>query len=159
MHIINTRMLNEDQQTAAFKLWNQEYPEQLIMKIRADFEQYLSTLTAASHFLLVGNAEEILGWAFKFTRESALWFAIILDSSKHKKGLGSMLLDHVKDQETELNGWVVDHNDYLRYNGECYLSPVNFYRKNGFTVIEDIRLKSPHLSAVKISWKENSANC
>lgn len=157
MHIINTRMLNEDQQTAAFKLWNTEYPEQLMMKTRADFEQYLSTLTAANHFLLIGNTGEISGWAFKFTRESALWFAVILDSSKHRKGFGSMLLNHIKDQETELNGWVVDHDDYLLYDGARYLSPLNFYRKNGFTVIEDIRLESPHLSALKISWKKTAA--
>lgn len=159
MHVINTRTLNEDQQTAAFTLWNQEYPEQLMMKTKADFEQYLSTLGAVSHSLLVGNAGEISGWAFKFTRESALWFAVILDSSKHRKGFGSILLDHVKDQETELNGWVVDHDNYLRYDGACYVSPLNFYRKNGFTVIEEIRLESAHLSAVKISWKENSGNC
>lgn len=78
---------------------------------------------------------------------------IILDSIVHLKGLGSLLLEQLKDKETALHGWVVDHNNYLKSNVETYLSPLNFYLKNEFRVVEDIRLELPHLSAVKITWE------
>ncbi|WP_158795451.1 N-acetyltransferase [Pedobacter sp. L105] len=154
MEIIPTDILSSYQKIAVLKLWNLEYPEQLQCKTMAEFEHYLFTLANVNHFLLLDDAHEIVGWAFKFTRDTAVWFAIILDGTIHLKGFGSLLLDQLKDKETSLNGWVVDHNHYLRSNAEIYRSPLNFYLKNGFRVIEDVRLELPHLSAVKITWKK-----
>ena len=154
MEIIATDILNSYQKIVALKLWNQEYPEQLQCKTMTEFEQYLFTLANVNHFLLLDDANKIVGWAFKFTRDTAAWFVIILDGSVHLKGFGSLLLDQLKDKETTLNGWVVDHNHYLRSDVEIYRSPLNFYLKNGFRVIEDVRLELAHLSAVKITWEK-----
>lgn len=134
------------------QLWNQEYPLQLKYKTIENLDGYLSSLTGADHFLYTGESGEILGWAFKFSRESVKWFAIILDSSIHKQGIGTLLLDQLKNHEAELSGWVVDHNDYTRANGETYISPLAFYLKNGFKILADQRLESPQLSAAKITW-------
>lgn len=53
MEIIQTDILTGYQKIAVLKLWNQEYPAQLKCKTMTDFEQYLFTLTDASHFLLL----------------------------------------------------------------------------------------------------------
>ena len=154
MELIHTQTLTKPQKTAALKLWNGEYPEQLKCETPAAFDQYLSTLTNVHHCLLTIKSGTIAGWAFKFIRNDEWWFVIILDGSVHLKGFGSLLLTQLKEKETVLNGWVVDHNEYLKSNGQSYRSPVDFYLKNGFKIITDIRLELPHLSGVKITWKK-----
>lgn len=134
------------------RLWNQEYPAQLMLESMEDFDQYLLELINVTHILYTGAGNEILGWAFKFTRNEAKWFAIILDGSIHQKGIGSLLLNHLKENETELNGWVIDHERYKKTDLKYYKSPVNFYLKNGFILREQERIESPKLSAVKIVW-------
>jgi GNAT superfamily N-acetyltransferase len=153
MKVIYSPWLNDEQKSAVLKLWNQEYPDQLQYKTRDDLDSYLSHLQDAAHFLYTGSSNEVLGWAFKFSRESARWFAVILDSSIHKKGIGTLLLNKLKDQETELHGWVVDHDSYLKSDAQVYFSPLAFYLKNEFKVIEGVRLESPLLSAAKIIWR------
>jgi GNAT superfamily N-acetyltransferase len=152
MKVVHTYELSNGQKTAVMQLWNQEYPLQLKYGTIESLDVYLSSLTGADHFLYTGESGEILGWAFKFSRESVKWFAVILDSSIHKQGIGTLLLDQLKNHETELNGWVVDHNDYTRADGETYVSPLAFYLKNGFKILADQRLESPQLSAAKITW-------
>lgn len=137
-------------------LWNREYPNQLKHDQLTDLEQYLDQLTDPYHYLYTNDTDDILGWAFKFARDGEKWFAVILDSSLHKKGIGTFLLDQVKDQEKSLHGWVVEHDNYRRSDGETYPSPLNFYLKNGFKIIEEIRLESSKLSAVKITWDNQS---
>lgn len=151
--ILHTTGLTTEQKIAVSVLWNQEYPAQLIMETLTDFDRYLSGLTSAEHFLYIEEPDDILGWAFKFTRDAEKWFAVILDSSVHHKGIGSMLLNQLKQEEQKLNGWVIDHNRYKKSNLETYSSPIAFYLKNGFEVNKEIRMESPQLSAVKISWK------
>jgi hypothetical protein len=40
-------------------------------------------------------------------------------------------------------------------NGEIYHSPLKFYQKNGFQILNQIRYESNLLSAVKIQWNKN----
>ncbi len=152
MELIHTNELNNTQKAAVMQLWNQEYPLQLKYETIADLDHYLSGLQGTEHFLYTGESGEILGWAFKFSRESVKWFAIILDSTIHKQGVGTLLLDQLKDQETTLSGWVVDHNSYALTNGKAYVSPLSFYLKNGFKVLAGQRVESSRLSAAKIIW-------
>jgi len=44
------------------------------------------------------------------------------------------------------------------WNREYSMSPLNFYLKQGFTVIEDERSELATLSAVKIVWFEQEYN-
>lgn len=152
MNILHTNNLTIEQKISVSLIWNQEYPQQIMMETLIDFESYLSELIDEDHFLYADG--EVLGWAFKFTRNKEKWFAIILDSSIHHKGIGTMLLNKLKDGETELNGWVVDHNKYKKANMEPYFSPLPFYIKNGFQVLKDVRIQSPKLSGVKIKWEK-----
>lgn len=63
-----------------------------------------------------------------------------------------MLLDKVKEFENELNGWVMDHENDLKASGDIYLSPIRFYLKNDFEILNEIRLETEIMSAVKIKW-------
>jgi hypothetical protein len=155
MIIVNTSQLTPAQKTAALKLWNEEYPFQLQYNSVNGLDSYLSSLSDLCHFLLLEN-EEVLGWSFKFNRESGKWFVIILSSRIHYKGFGSKLLKMLMEGESELSGWVVDKDCYLKYDLSPYKSPINFYYKNGFKTEEDVRLELPELSAVKITWTKNN---
>lgn len=152
MIVLHTNRLTTAQELSVSLLWNQEYPQQIMMETLIDFESYISTLTDEDHYLY--TEDEVLGWAFKFTRNQERWFAIIIDSSIHHKGIGTMLLNKLKDGETELNGWVVDHSNYKKANLQTYSSPLPFYLKNGFKVLEDIRFQSPKISGIKIKWEK-----
>lgn len=137
------------------KLWNLEYPAKLAYDRIDDFDIYINALESAIHILVRIN-NEIVGWATKFLRNGNRWFAIILSSDIQGRRIGSKIMMHLKDNEEILDGWVIDHNDDRKINGDFYLSPLNFYLKQGFEIIKEQRLELPTLSAVKISWKNNS---
>jgi GNAT superfamily N-acetyltransferase len=136
------------------ELWNNEYPVELGYKSLSDFENYLNNLESPSHHFLADNEGNIKGWYFDFNRDSEKWFGIIVESSLHGKGLGRSLLNYAKSKEPELNGWVIDHQNSQRKDGQLYQSPLEFYKKQGFEVHCDIRLELPEISAVKIHWRK-----
>lgn len=152
MNLIETPSLNPRQKELLCKLWNQEYPEKLAYNTSADFENYLNSLMDSCHFILYDDEGNLQGWAFTFLREGEKWFGLIIDSSMHGQGKGTLLLNRLKEKEKALNGWVIDHGKDLKKNGEPYKSPVNFYTKNGFSICNDQRLDTPKISAVKIKW-------
>jgi GNAT superfamily N-acetyltransferase len=153
MNFVRSSVLTADQKLAASLLWNQEYPHQVMMENLTDFDNYLSELTEPEHLLYM--PDELLGWAFKFMRDGEKWFAIILDSSIHQQGIGTLLMEQLKENEEELNGWVIDHDQYKKTDAATYRSPLQFYLKNGFTVLEDFRLKTIRLQGVKIRWNRS----
>ena len=152
LKIITTTILSEEQKRQILDLWNGEYPEKLCYNSLADFDEYLEKLTNHQHFLLTNNENKIKGWAFTFNRENEKWFAIIVVEDLQGKGFGRKMLDQLKDHETVLNGWVIDHDNDLKKNGEFYQSPVKFYEKCDFKILNDERIELPKISAVKIRW-------
>jgi hypothetical protein len=151
---LHTR-LNPFQREAVRRLWNSEYPESLQLETPEDFEHYLENLPEKMHYLVMEN-QHILGWGMTFRRETATWFAMILDSSIHGKGIGSQILQRMKLAHKELFGWVIDHGNAPKADGTLYLSPLEFYRKNGCLVDETIRLELPTISAVQIRFNHQS---
>jgi len=147
--------LSPVEKESVMKLWNSEYPVQLAYDKAENFNIYLNGLNSPIHILVRLN-NEIVGWATKFLRDQEKWFVIILSSSIHGQYIGSRLMDHIKAHESLLYGWVIDHDKDIKVNGKPYVSPLNFYLKQGFEIIKDQRLELPTLSAVKISWKNNS---
>ncbi|QQQ27869.1 GNAT family N-acetyltransferase [Chryseobacterium indoltheticum] len=154
MKITTTHQLNQVQKEQILQLWNNEYPEKLTYKNMAGFESYLEKLNEVKHFLLANNDEKIQGWAITFKRENETWFAIILSENLHGKGWGTKVLNELKQNKKEMNGWVIDHSDDKKRNGSFYKSPLEFYLKNGFEVLSDTRLELEIMSAVKIRWKK-----
>ena len=136
------------------ELWNDEFPEKLNYQTLADFESYLSNLEDQFHILMLDNNQNIKGWYFDFIRDAERWFAIILNTEMSGKGYGTQLLNLAKEKEPVLNGWVIDHENDKKRNGETYTSPLNFYLKNGFELLPNNRLELEKLSAVKIRWEK-----
>jgi alpha-D-ribose 1-methylphosphonate 5-triphosphate synthase subunit PhnI len=155
--IIQTNVLDQQVKQQVLDLWNSEYPEKLAHNSLTEFDNYLQNLTNLKHFLLSNDTNFIFGWALTFDRENEKWFAIILSEKIKGKGYGRKMLDKLKQEESILNGWVIDHNNDKKKNGLIYDSPLMFYVKCGFEIQTDIRLELEKISAVKIKWtKEKS---
>ncbi|WP_139422562.1 GNAT family N-acetyltransferase [Chryseobacterium mulctrae] len=154
MKITSPHQLNQEQKEQILQLWNNEYPEKLAYKNIDGFENYLEKLNEVDHFLLLNDDEKIHGWAITFERESETWFAIILSENLHGKGWGTKVLNELKRYKNELNGWVIDNSNDQKLNGNFYRSPLEFYLKNEFKVLSDVRLELEIMSAVKIKWKK-----
>mgnify|MGYP003611570880 CR=1 FL=1 len=153
MRIIETQVLSLEQKDSLMQLWNNEYPAKLNLKNIEDFELYLNGLSKTKHYLLLDDSDEIQGWTFTFLREDENWFAIILNSEIHGKGIGSLLMNEIKKNNTSLNGWVIDQENEIKHNATFYKSPLQFYIKNDFIICSEIRIENEKLSAVKINWK------
>ncbi|MBX2894444.1 MAG: GNAT family N-acetyltransferase [Cyclobacteriaceae bacterium] len=148
-----TGELNEKQKHEIVKLWNNEYPKELSHSNLSDFDQYLQSLSDLNHILLCDENENVKGWLIYFIRDNEKCFAMLLDSSLQGQGWGTKLLNIAKERNNELNGWVIDNDIEPKQNGEKYKSPIEFYRKNGFEIKMDIRLKKKNINGVKVTWK------
>lgn len=134
-------------------MWNNEYPIQLNYKKFEDFENYLENLNNCTHYLIYNSKKIIKAWALKFERENKNWFALIIAKEFQGTGLGKNLVEKIKTNETELLGWVIDHSNDVKKNGEKYISPLNFYEKCDFSITSK-RLQSNLISAIQIKWRK-----
>ena len=116
MKIIKQSELKESQKIQILELWNNEYPEKLTFNSIEDFENYLNKLSKQNHYLLLDEKDEINGWATTFARENEKWFAIIISGKLHGKGIGTKILNELKNNENSLNGWVIDHHSDKKNN-------------------------------------------
>lgn len=89
-----------------------------------------------------------------FDRDNEKWFVIILDSEIQGHGYGSKLLDEGKNNNQKLNGWVIETTDLLKANNSVYQSPLAFYKKNGFVLKSEIKLKSDLFTTIKVCWQK-----
>ena len=151
--IFETKFLDLKSKKEIIELWNEEYPIQLNYKKIEDFEIYLENLNNCIHYLIQDSNNTIKGWAFKFERDNKKWFAVIIAKEFQGIGIGKNLLEKIKTNETELLGWVINHSNDDKKNGEKYISPINFYKKCDFTITTE-RLQSNLISAIKIKWKK-----
>ncbi|AWG24413.1 GNAT family N-acetyltransferase [Flavobacterium kingsejongi] len=153
MRLSTTTSLSPAQKEHLLQLWNTEYPEKLRYATISGLEAYLNGLAQAEHHLIEEESGKILGWAVTFLRESGTWFAIILNHTIQKQGHGRILLNRIKARHRVLNGWVIDHDNDRKSDGTSYRSPLEFYRKEGFVACPELRLETPQLSALKITWE------
>ena len=155
-NLIKIKSLNFELKSGIFKLWNENYPSQLEFKDINNLEQYLQNLKNATHYFMENENNKLVNnyfaWAVVFERDTEVWFAIIIDKKLQKKGIGSIILEILKADFPVLNGWVIDNNDYIKLDGTQYISPLEFYIKNGFSIVENIRLETDKISALKINW-------
>jgi len=152
LKIIQTTELNEKAKKQVLYLWNNEYPEKLSYNDLNEFDNYLQNLANLTHFLLTDEVDITLGWALTFDRNNEKWFAIILSEKIKGKGFGRKMLNEIKSNEKILNGWVIDHDNDRKKNGQQYTSPLKFYEKCDFEILNDVRLELDKISAVKIRW-------
>ena len=122
-------MLRSEQKEMICQLWNTEYPQNLAITATA-FDAFLESSASQTHFLILENERDLVGWAYTFDREGDRWFSIIISHQHQGKGLGHVLLNLIKEKENRLNGWVIDHPNDRKQNGQPYLSPLTFYINN-----------------------------
>lgn len=151
MTILTLKLLTDVQRESIFKLWNNEYPRNLQYKSISEFDEYLNGLLDVKHYLLI-EGKILVGWAATFERNEEKWFAVIIDSSIQRNGYGTALLNEIKKEERSLVGWVIDYKGNVKANGEEYRSPLAFYIKNKFKILENNRTEFDEISAVKIEW-------
>lgn len=154
MKLVHESALSVGQKAEILKLWNREYPENIIHKDITQLEDYFSGLNNIIHTLAVDSKNNILGWIIDFDRENEHWLAMLVDSGHQRKGIGSLLLDSTKQRNEELNAWVIDHDNYIKEDGSKYNSPLEFYTKNQFILLPGIRLEMDFLTAAKIRWRK-----
>ena len=148
MHIPKTKTITTEQFQQINSLWNEEYP----LKLNNRFGLLLEGIDYYNHYLIEDN-HEVLAWAVEFEKDAEKRFSLIVKKSHQRQGLGKRLLDRLKSDLGEFYGWVIDHDKDLKQNGEIYISPINFYLKNGFEVLTQERIDIEMLQAVKIKKK------
>ncbi|WP_299456121.1 GNAT family N-acetyltransferase [uncultured Microscilla sp.] len=153
MQYLITKALNDTQKEQVRTIWNRVYPAQIGHSNILSFEKYLAPLHNATHWLVQTKQAIIKGWFITFDRHNDRWFAMLLNDDIQGQGIGSGLLQHAQAQNKVLNGWVIDHHHYVRKDGQTYISPIEFYIKNGFQVLTDQRLETEQLSLVKVRWE------
>lgn len=156
MTITTRDTLSSNEKDFVLRLWNNEYPERLAHSTMESLENYLDGLENPVYFIADDNHGTPVAWAALFDREGGRWFAMIIDSSAQRMGLGKKFLNNLKERETSLSAWAVDHTRDFKANGSPYLPSLSFYLKNGFEICEGQRLESDKLSAIKITWKQTS---
>lgn len=154
LHFLSGPTLSTENAAFVLALWNREYPASLYLPEPGDFTDYLAPLKEQWHIIALYE-ETPVAWAFSFLRDERRWFAIIVDSRHHRAGMGSRMLALLKAQFNSLYGWVVDTDTLSKKDGTPYSSPLPFYLKNGFTIVENERLELPHLTCACIYWQVN----
>lgn len=147
-HLVKTKILTESQFQQINHLWNQEYP----LNLKDRFPMLLNDVHSFQHYLLDDDNKIIFAWAVYFEKDGEIRFSIIVDRKQQGKGWGKMLIQQLMTDLDEFYGWVIDRDGDLKSNGVPYQSPLEFYRKLGFEILEDQRIKTDMLQAVKIYW-------
>jgi len=151
MNTFKAFSLNQEQKEQITHLWNTHYPVSLRYDSPSEFDDFLNSIEDSVHYLHMAD-NVLAGWMAIFKRNEEIWFSIILDTEFQRKGIGQKLLDIAKNECRTLHGWVVDHDKCMKSDGTPYISPIPFYIKNGFKVLNGIRINTEKLNAVKIRW-------
>lgn len=151
MQIIKTKILSDKQFAQINQLWNEEYP----VKLKDRFPILLDGVENFNHYLIEDEKQNVIAWAVDFEKEKQIRFSIIVSAIHKGKGIGGLLMNKLKDENAEFYGWVIDHNNDLKSNGEHYQTPMPFYLKHGFEILHNIRIDNEMISAVKIKWSNN----
>jgi RimJ/RimL family protein N-acetyltransferase len=145
MEINKTKYINNDQFQQINQMWNEEYP----IKLKDRFELLLEGVEKYNHYL-IEQENKVLAWAVEFEKENETRFSIIVKNEHKGQGFGKLLINRLKRDLGEFYGWVIDHNNDLKQNGEIYNTPIEFYLKNGFEILCEERIDSEMIKAVKI---------
>jgi hypothetical protein len=149
MKIHRSITLSANQLNEIDALWNAEYP----LKLKDRFNLLLAETTKSIHYYCTNESGEIIAWSVLFEKENDLRFSIIVASNYQKEGLGSALLSEMKKEGVPFSGWVIDHDTDVKSDGSYYLSPLNFYLKNGFRMDDSRRLNNEMIKAVLVRYK------
>jgi GNAT superfamily N-acetyltransferase len=147
MDVIKTNKISKKQKAQINKLWNDEYP----VKLKDRFDLLLNDVQNFNHYLIEDKGE-VVAWAVEFEKQKETRFSIIIKNQYQGKGIGKLLINKLKNELDEFYGWVIDNDFDLKSNGETYKSPLKFYLKLGFEILENERINNEILNAIKIKY-------
>lgn len=151
MKIEITKKIKEENIKQIYSTWNSVYPLQANFKSMADFKIYLEKAVDQRHYVFRNNNGVINGWLMTFNRDNKRNFVLLVNEDKQNNGIGTCLVEEMQKIETEVVGWVVVSDAYLKANGSNYRSPINFYKKHNFYVTDE-RCDTNNLLTVRIAW-------
>jgi GNAT superfamily N-acetyltransferase len=143
--------MNKKQWQKLHQLWNSEYPSVLNYVDFQTFEANISTWGSVNH-RLINRGEEVVGWLADFDRDDQRWFALIVSRRFQRSGIGRRLIELAKQNNDELNGWVIDEPGHSKADGSAYISPLPFYLRLGFHIEKISFLDKYAIQATKINW-------
>tara|TARA_B110000046_G_scaffold140743_1_gene147318 strand:- start:3631 stop:4089 length:459 start_codon:yes stop_codon:yes gene_type:complete len=137
-------------QNELLEAWDSEYPS--VLHHHSDpFNQYLQSLVNLQHTVVKDDDQNFCAWYFKFDRHDERQFGIIVYKNYPRNGLGKVFIENAKLTNKPPFAWVVDSNKYKKEDETHYISPLNFYLKNGFSLTHE-RWGSEKIKTVKITW-------
>jgi GNAT superfamily N-acetyltransferase len=153
MKIVKTKVLSASQFEQIDQLWNDEYP----INLKDRFRILLDGVENYNHYLIQDEGNKILAWAVDFEKENETRFSIIVKDKQQGKGFGKLLIERLKNDIGEFYGFVIDHNNDKKATGEIYKSPIDFYLKHGFEILQDQRIATDIIKAVKIKTTSSTS--
>jgi GNAT superfamily N-acetyltransferase len=148
--IIRTQILTPQQSEQINNAWNNEYPVDLMNR----FSLLLDGCDEFLHYIIEDVFGSIAAWGVVFVKENERRFSILVVNKYQGQGLGKQLIEAFKKDYPIFYGWVIDHDDDVKTNGEKYVSPLPFYLQLGFTILNEQRIDTEMISAVKVRFKE-----
>jgi len=151
VEIVKTKILNDKQYRQIDQLWNEEYPE----NFKGRFRLLLDGINDYNHYIIEDKNHNVVAWAADFKKDKEVRFSILVRENQKGQGLGSQLMNRLKQEHNFFFGWVIDHDNDIKLNGENYDSPLPFYLKLGGEVLSNSRLDTEIVNAVKIKFIGN----
>jgi GNAT superfamily N-acetyltransferase len=148
--IIKTKELSLNQVEQINQVWNDEYP----IKLNNRFRILLNDAKSYMHYIIENEKQEIIAWGVMFEKEDEHRFSILVVKKYQGQELGKQLIDSFKKDYPIFYGWVIDHDNDVKINGEKYVSPLPFYLKHGFKILNEQRIDTEMISAVKVEFKD-----
>jgi GNAT superfamily N-acetyltransferase len=148
--IIQTKELSNSQVEQIDRAWNDEYP----IKLNNRFGILLNDAKSYMHYIIENEKQEVIAWGVMFEKEDERRFSILVVNKYKGQGLGKKLIEAFKKDYPIFYGWVIDHDNDVKANGEKYVSPLPFYLQLGFTILKEQRIDTEMISAVKVKFKE-----
>lgn len=104
--------------------------------------------------ILATSGEKLLGWLMiSFAENRGLYhFNMLVHREFQRAGIGKQMLTKAKENYDELYGVVVPVNRYKRRDGTQYKTPIDFYKKNGFSLTGKKFVEYRDVQLVEIKW-------
>lgn len=152
MEIITTYTLSNEQFDSINQMWNDEYPISFYDRLSI----MLDEVDKCIHYIVEPEPGNIIGWLVVFHKEGETRFSVIVAKEAQGKGTGRLLINKLKSEHSDFYGWVIDHDNDLKHNGERYRSPLPFYQKNGFETLPEQRIDTEIMKGVKVRWTKSN---
>ena len=154
--IAQSNTLVESELQSIHAMWNSAFPLEIAYETVNETELFLAGLSKLRH-IKAFESEQMIGWMGIFERHGECWFIILASTAHQRKGTGTALIAKAKEDEEELNGWIVLSEEHKISSGAYYRSPAGFYEKQGFTLNENRSMTARGLESHHIQWKKVSS--